>query len=648
MTTLRALQEIPEQLPEVDLPGGVAPFLRAFFSVPQWIQMTGGILAALVALGLAIWVIRKRRELVAWFRGRSRALQVGLASLVAVVVVLAVTGGTVSWNYMQHDNDFCTGCHVMTGAYQRFTESGHAELNCHDCHRQSIFASARQLHLWIRDRPQEIGEHSPVPNDICAECHINDDASENWPQIAATAGHLAHLESDSSALADVQCVTCHGQEVHQFLPADQTCGQAGCHATETTRIVLGAMTDAQGLHCVACHEFTAERTLATAVDSATGPLSPGLEQCTSCHEMETLFADYDPLRDPHDARCGACHNPHEQERPELALRSCTDAGCHARPDTLSTFHIGLPDSVTNECTECHRPHVWSLDGDDCASCHADIATAAALGPRDTERVATGHRMPPHTRVHLAATGYAHGEAGVRSPPSEETETNPHPPAEIAAPLAPLPDAAATMTRQEAFTHRQHATVECTACHSNRTRHGEVTVRTQSECFECHHATRTAGAQGCGGCHSQAELGRVRQVSAPLRMTVWDAERVRALPFDHDAHGNLRCVDCHGGGIRQRVQTPCASCHEDHHPQAASTDCAACHEEHREDAHTAEVHTEGCTGSGCHTEPRYTRMERTREFCTVCHQEMVDHEPGQLCMNCHLVPAGSSGARNEDE
>lgn len=646
MFVLRLLQDVPQQqLPDVELPGGFAIFLRAFFSVPQGVQMAGGILAALVALIVVIIVYRKRVVVLDWWHSRTRAIQLTLATVGIVVAAFAATGGAVSWNYMQHDNDFCTGCHVMGPAYKKFTESAHAELSCHDCHRQSIFASMRQLHLWIKDRPQEIGEHSKVPTEICAECHESDKPESDWPQIAATSGHLAHLESDSSALADVQCVTCHGQEVHQFLPADQTCGQAGCHETTTTQIVLGGMTEETDLHCVTCHEFTADPPVAAAIDSVTGLLTPGLRQCVSCHEMEDLWADYDATTDPHDGRCGACHNPHEQETPELALKSCTASGCHARPDTLTTLHVGLPDDAADDCTSCHVPHSWVQDGNDCAICHEDMAGQIA--------------MAGDARWHSAVRGGSANVEGVAvsvhpavfEPPRESPFVHPSPrvpgagkmTGPVGAPISsPLP-ARARPTRQDAFSHDQHRGVECTACHSNRTRHGEVMVRTQSDCFSCHHSTTTASTLGCGSCHGESELGRVRDVTMRLQLSVWDQPRLRGLPFEHDAHSELRCIDCHGGGTTQQVQTTCAACHEDHHPADASTSCLSCHEEHREDAHTADVHTQGCTGSGCHTEPRFSRMERTRNFCETCHQSQVDHEAGELCVNCHLVPTNGASA-----
>ncbi|MDH3733846.1 MAG: hypothetical protein OEU54_09950 [Gemmatimonadota bacterium] len=650
MSTSLVLQEIPGQLPAAELPLGI-PFTRWFFGASQGVQIAILSAAALLILaGLAL-AIRKRRPLTGWFQSRGRLLRVGLVVGGLVLLISTVGAGRASWHYMQHDNDFCTGCHVMGSAFQRFTDSGHAELNCHDCHQQSIFASARQLREWVRDRPEEIGEHSPVPNEICADCHVDDDPNEDWAQIAATAGHVAHLESDSSSLAGLQCVTCHGQEVHQFLPADQTCAQADCHAAESAKIVLGRMSDETGLHCVTCHEFTADPIVPTAVDSVTGLLSPGLRQCTSCHEMDVLWESYDPLLDPHDAECGACHNPHEQETPELALRSCTDAGCHARPDTLSTFHIGLGEAMESDCTSCHQPHIWVRDGNDCAACHTDIPGAVALGPSGPRGVPASvfHTPAPAGRTgqfHLAATtevtltSFRHLAPPARLP-AGSAGSRPRSDAEALAAHAPPP-------QQQPFTHNDHVGVVCTGCHSNARQHGEVTVRTQSECFACHHSTSTASTQGCGDCHAPAALGRSRLVTSTLRMSVWEEPRVRALPFDHDGHTSLRCVDCHGGGTRQQVQTTCANCHEDHHQPEALADCVSCHEEHREDAHTAEVHTDGCTGAGCHTEPRFERMDRTREFCATCHQEWIDHEPQAPCIECHLVPSnGAAGVRGRE-
>ena len=173
-----------------------------------------------------------------------------MAAAAAVLVIGAAGFGTVSWNYMQHDNAFCTGCHIMKGPFQRFTGSKHDSLSCHACHQQSIFASARQLYLWVADRPQQISMHAKVPTRVCAGCHVQGDKEkEKWKRIATTAGHRVHLESDSSALRNVQCTTCHGLEVHRFVPVDSTCGQSGCHIS--TEIRLGKMAGQTGFHCIA-------------------------------------------------------------------------------------------------------------------------------------------------------------------------------------------------------------------------------------------------------------------------------------------------------------------------------------------------------------------------------------------------------------
>lgn len=651
------LQEIPETLPESPVPGGVAAFVRFLFHQPQWLQIGGAIAAVIIGLWLLVLLVARRKELWRWIRSRPTAFQTGLAAGIAAIVIVAAGFGAVSWDYVQHDNEFCTGCHVMDPAVSRFQDSEHAELNCHDCHRQSIFASTRQLYLWVVDRPEEIGEHAPVPNRVCGNCHLRGDADSTWQRILATAGHTVHLESDSSVLADLQCVRCHGQEVHRFVPADQTCGQADCHDPATTGVELGSMAGQTGLHCVACHEFTAPVSAGTGVDSLVNPLAPGRGQCLDCHEMEALFAEYDPAADPHDARCGACHNPHAQESPQAALRSCTDAGCHESPDTLTAFHRGLPTEVTENCAGCHAPHVWVREGEACGVCHTNIPGAVA-GTAALPEAGWG-------AVHAGAS-FRHGLEAVDPPRSssawsgaETSRSGPvaeparwmdgaglpgHGPSPLGVVTMPSagPPPALSASQQARLRHGDHVAVPCTDCHATRGEtHGQVTVG-PGDCSSCHHGSRGARV-GCGGCHGAAELAGRRTVRAELQLAVWEEPRARRLPFDHREHDDLTCGTCHGGPSVERVTTACADCHEEHHRAEAS--CLGCHEEHREDAHTARVHTDGCTGSGCHADPSYFALERTRNFCLVCHQDQVDHEAGNRCTECHLVrsPPGSGSS-----
>jgi nitrate/TMAO reductase-like tetraheme cytochrome c subunit len=364
-------QEIPDSLTS-PLPGGVAAVVRFFFQVPQWLQIVGAILAVLVAGALVILVWRRRAAIFAWFRARPAPFLIALGVVALLFIVGFAAFGAVSWNYVQHDNGFCTGCHVMSPAFAKFTQSEHSQLQCHDCHQQPITASMRQLYLWVLERPEDIGPHAPVPDRVCAECHIQEDPDSTWQRISATAGHRIHLESDSSRLAEVMCVTCHGVEVHRFVPPDQTCGQSACHEPMDTRVRLGTMADQTGLHCVTCHEFTAEVSEMAPRQEAAERLVPATQQCFSCHDMERLMTAFDAQQDPHEGVCGTCHNPHAQPTPGRAWESCGAAGCHAQADTLTAFHRGLHEGTLAQCGTCHTAHTWEVRGTDCRACHRTL------------------------------------------------------------------------------------------------------------------------------------------------------------------------------------------------------------------------------------------------------------------------------------
>jgi hypothetical protein len=366
-----AMQEIPDSLSS-PLPGGVASVVRFLFGIPQWFQIVGAIVGVLVALAVVVLLWRRRAPIIGWVRTRSRPVTIALVTAVVLLLVAGAAFGVVSWNYMMHDNDFCTGCHVMSPAFAKFTSSEHAQLNCHDCHNQPLTASMRQLYLWVLERPEEIGPHAPVPNRVCAECHVQADPDSTWQRISRTAGHRVHLESDSAALGDVMCVTCHGVQVHRFVPPDETCGQSGCHDPVTTRIELGQMANQTTLHCITCHDFTAQVGEGTPRAAAEQGLVPTMEQCFSCHDMQQLLTAFDAQQDPHEGVCGMCHNPHDQQTTEPSWQTCTGAGCHENVETLTPFHRGLHAGAIRNCGNCHEAHTWEVEGVDCRSCHRNL------------------------------------------------------------------------------------------------------------------------------------------------------------------------------------------------------------------------------------------------------------------------------------
>ena len=277
--------------------------------------------------------------------GRTRRIPPVLLVVIAAALTAVVVGAVVAlyrtYDYVQHDNDFCLSCHLMVDPYERFSRSAHRDLGCKACHRPTLVTRSTMALTQILENPDSLEAHAEVPNAVCIECHVDGNPDE-WRNVAASAGHRVHLESEDPALSGLQCVQCHSSSVHEFTATDQTCGQAGCH--EAQRIVLGEMGNLT-IHCATCHDFNAQ-VVSEAPDSVQLALQPQHEECLSCHAMRERLVDF-PLaaNDPHDGLCGTCHNPHEQTTPRAAFESCGAAGCHARADTLTPFHRGLDDGV---------------------------------------------------------------------------------------------------------------------------------------------------------------------------------------------------------------------------------------------------------------------------------------------------------------
>ena len=202
-----------------------------------------------------------------------------------------------AYDYMMHDNDFCKGCHIFVPSGQAFVrpdtgtyllvnkmEGTHDSLSCHACHPFELEGPDQGAVLLDRGAPGQgaapcqgaEGDLRAVPQQGAAK--------KTWQRIATTAGHRIHLESDSSALKDVACLTCHARSAHRFQPADTTCAQKGCHLTDEVKIRLGRMAarftpenldpNEEQLYCNSCHQFTAEAQFVT-LDSAEQHAPPG-------------------------------------------------------------------------------------------------------------------------------------------------------------------------------------------------------------------------------------------------------------------------------------------------------------------------------------------------------------------------------------
>jgi hypothetical protein len=635
------------------LPGGLAGMFRFLFNtVPQGVQIAGVVVGAIVALVVLFLLWRYRTGIGYWLGARSRAWKMGFGAIALVVLGGVGFAGLKGWNFMMHDNDFCTGCHVMEQPFRKFTASEHSELGCHDCHRQGMTANVRQLYQWVAERPEQIGAHAPVPNRICAECHIQNDPDSTWQRIVATAGHAVHLNPRSPAMRAMECVTCHGEEVHKFRPASETCAQSGCH--ENLRVELGAMSAQTSLHCSTCHVFTAPTVEADPTDSARAALVPREQQCLECHEMRERLAEFQPEGEPHGAVCGTCHNPHTQTTPAGAFQTCATSTCHARADTLTPFHRGLRQHRLETCGACHAAHTWKTEGINCRDCHSGISDPAVRvrpprsDPAPHAAAPLAHLVPAswHSsrQAAVARAPHAVGRGRWRRSSRRDALTIAR---RASVRLVTRPGTAPT-ARQGApqgqprdtarFEHRLHESVRCTTCHTTTDQHAGLRAAAR-RCSACHHGN-TALGRACERCHQAAELAAAYPIAATVTLSVWPAPRPRTLAFAHERHTGIACAQCHAASVARRVERTCESCHADHH--TAARDCASCHPAARE-THTRALHVSGCGGSGCHVQERTPAVTPVRSVCLACHAEQAAHKPGRECAPCHLSTWRSSTA-----
>lgn len=609
---------VPQHPPPV--PGGVMTVLRAIFNAPLWAWLLG------IALGLAIVFIlgrqvwTNRQAIWHWLVTSDRGVKLALGASAALVLGLVAWFGVAGWNYMEHENDFCVGCHIMEGPWNKFaTVSGkHDELGCHDCHQQSLYASTRQLVLWVANRPEKIPPHAPVSNERCEACHAQD-LAETWTRIQQTAGHRTHLESDSTALAEVTCLTCHGAELHKFAPVDQTCGQSGCHDNQT--IQLGKMAMQTSLHCVQCHEFTADVPLLATRDSAAGTLRPAKEECLTCHEMQRLREGFDPVQDPHKGVCGTCHNPHTQETPAAARQSCAQSGCHSDWQSIP-FHVGaLHRRAGEQCVTCHDPHASRLDPSDCVACHTKITRQfGSLRLRPPLPFDTARALRPTARHESRFDEPVRGKGDV-------------PPPDLPPSVAP---ALASPAPADSFPHARHEQLACITCHGTGTQHGQLTFEAPRGCQICHHQRAQQGS--CATCHRPGDLETLRTLSVPIA-TKDRAPRHREIGFAHATHAAQRCVDCHAEPVTMapsEAARTCTDCHSDHHTAARA--CATCHTgADLRAAHADNVAASHQACDACHTASTVVMLTPDRSFCSTCHTNVApDHYPQRECSTCHFL------------
>ncbi len=596
-----------------------------------------------------------------WFRSLPKTALFGVGVEIAGLFEAGSLMAYRTYDYIEHDNDFCMSCHLMAEPYELFGQSAHRDLGCKACHQPSFAGRSEMALTQVLESPDTITAHAAVPNEKCVSCHVEGDPDE-WVLIANSAGHRLHMESEDPELDGLQCVQCHSSSIHEFAATDQTCAQSGCH--EDVEITLGSMGNFT-IHCAACHGFNSVVPEEAGLEVAQAAVAPTGDECLSCHVMRTLVEM--PPDEPHDQVCSTCHNPHEQVTPEQAVETCATVGCHNDMRELSPFHRGLDHTDVENCGSCHAAHDWTADGNDCLSCHQDIYDDAPPAPGrvvalggaqgDVEGRSSPDRNPAAVGAGLAAF---HGLGGSTDPADWIHTVASHPPVSNARPGPPPVPAQEVGPAQEAqepqtsrrpflstgeavFRHGNHRDVDCVGCHDSTDEHGAITLESLADCRSCHHEAPVAN--DCAACHAPSVLGPEPVVaeSWPMNFSTGDAV-LRDVPFLHGDHEDADCAQCHASEPAQTPQVAnCNDCHQEHHQPPEAVDCATCHEVPDEGSHTVQSHL-GCTGSGCHLDPPLPVAPRNRSGCLSCHRDLADHRPEGECVECHALPAprGASG------
>lgn len=613
----------------------VTPIIQWFFQKAPWVMWGGVVLALAVLFVILRWLWPRRRQILPWLRSRSSAVKFALVGAAVVAVGIAATAGYSGYHFVETDKRFCNGCHIFVGSGQRivvpansdFTvvprmEGKHDSISCHTCHPLRPMKEAVKLVFWMSGvRGKEIPPHAKVPRKTCENCHVQGAAKETWQAIAATAGHRAHLESDSSALkGKVECLTCHARTAHRFMPADTTCVQKGCHLTDETKITLGKMAGQTDLHCIVCHKFTKPVAALATRDSAAGALRPDLKQCLSCHNMKALLPDFPATLDPHGGTCGMCHNPHTQTNAGATRKSCVDAGCHAdwRKDPFHTG--GAHRKKAEQCTLCHQAHEARVDPSDCVGCHNAVRSRTKGGLHPPLPFDTLKALPPQTLAPQAPPPEPERPSKVKgdSPPGDDSPTG------VPSALRPLPS--------DTFPHPRHKKLACLTCHLSRS--GEkLTFEAPRGCQICHH--QNPAKSDCVKCHEQGSLPEAIAIQVSV-VAAGKPARERTVAFQHQRHTDLACTACHGQPVTMAPvdsAASCQGCHDKHHE--AGRQCASCHRTATittPHALPVRVHV-AC--DACHATAAIRVLTPTRTFCLACHDPKVDHYPTKECSVCHL-------------
>lgn len=505
------------------------------------------------------------------------------------------------------------------------------EAGCRECHVQPT-------HTGFAQTGEPVDHATVLARGIsCQLCHY--DVVEGSGAVAPATCRECHGRLGGAAVIDVDATFGDDAALHTaHLEGDVRLSCARCHATVEHRVVQ--LASALVLDCAECHA-AGEPALREPVDSAVH------------RSAQMLYSGLSPA-----------HRDIEPALKFLERVSC-DA-CHTVESTRAAGRQAIA-AINTLCVDCHGPRFGTLLEPWLAGMEMHSARVAAFlrtaeaatgsGAADSiHAVAAGalrlvedghgvHNLPGADsllRDALDAAGRAYRRAGMAVPPMPDIGPSAAGASCVRCHYGIDTDPA---TRGEPFEHGRHildADLPCAECHGaadffeedRRTfnpAHGTVTV-SATECSVCHHVETP---RECAACHTATEI-RALAIPHPVTVRVPHGEtsNTRTVSFDHAAHGEVACAECHSTATPDRPAIECTDCHVDHHEEVASpAGCAQCH---TADLRARHERTDHLSCGACHTTETLRLLGTAdRAFCLQCHVDQVDHEVDGQCSRCHL-------------
>ncbi|MGH7688480.1 MAG: cytochrome c3 family protein [Gemmatimonadaceae bacterium] len=580
---------------------------------------------------------------------------------VAILGIIVVTLGTVTFVEVSSQPWFCGSCHIMKPYYQSWTTSTHRNVPCIKCHiAPGVKAEAMQkfqaANMVVEDFTGQTKTRpwAEIPDASCMRsgCH-SDRLIEGVVDFKGVPfDHATHLGQTVRGM-QLHCTSCHSQIVQgtHIAVTQQTCflchfkdrppgqpigGCTGCHRSPPTvtspegLVINHAQYVKDRIDCLSCH---------SQVTQGTGVADEA--RCVTCHNEPARLAQFNnvPLMHQvhvaqHNMACIQCHTSLDHR--VVALKTAVVLDCqschtnvhrdeqrlyagiggHGVPNTPSTMY-----SARVDCLGCHN-QASKLPGHDtvnvataasCMACHgityANVLPGWEAGMEQKVR-AVG---PVVSAAEAAAAVLPLGRRAIADSLLGEARQN----LEFVRSGKGAHNIvyADQLLRASVSLVRQAVAQSGLPYRVPNVNLGPPMGEGENECLQCHYGV-------------EQQKGTFQGKS-----------------FDHSAHvlgGGLPCSTCHTpfaqhGGITLTA----ASCNACHHPAVQPVaNCARCHAgpagappdtfhlAKGDFSHGPHV-AANLECKACHTAPAMNARDLQ---CDNCHEQ--HHQPQTACLSCH--------------